>query len=361
MKEVTKEFGIDVNDGKFRCVNRSDHHSFYLYEFKDTKPASSATSFHFALGERVVPTKEILCDETQCLVTLDLEFTTVSVAEKAVEEGVDETAKITAKIAAQFVAKRLATEVTELLKATATTGFNLDDVLTQVDKMSSVPVTTIDIDAVPTADIKAQAVKKMLPAASKVPENMFSELILHQVKEVAERMGFIVASNTSVVGKDKTKPFSQYYKSRPDFVVYHPKQTVAWVIQPTVQADKEEMDVEQDNAHATISAGVAEFKLKVGDNLGQLLAGMEKVAGDVAYEVLRKDIPAAEKAFETINIYGLLCDFTIRECQVYKLELDFVNTKSTLSKGDEDVPLATAISRLIATLQSATETNGYKY
>ena len=47
-----------------------------------------------------------------------------------------------------------------------------------------------------------------------------------------------------------------------------------------------ELDEEPD---VTLKGGMTEHKLKVKDTLGQLLGGMEKIAGDVAYRHLRND------------------------------------------------------------------------
>ena len=69
----------------------------------------------------------------------------------------------------------------------------------------------------------------------------------------------------------------------------------------------------------TIKAGVTKHKLKVRDNVGQSFTGMNKAAGHAAYMHIGRDIPIAVKSFEIIEIYGLLCDYGTRKCEVYKL------------------------------------------
>ena len=113
----------------------------------------------------------------------------------------------------------------------------------------------------------------------------------------------------------------------------------------------EEMDEEPDQAqYVTITAGIMEQKMKVKDDVGQLLGRMDKVAGHAAYMHLRRRLSVAEKEFDIIEIYGLLCDYGTRKCTKY---INFLKNKSTLLCGAEDVCLATGISRLLATLQSA--------
>ena len=80
---------------------------------------------------------------------------------------------------------------------------------------------------------------------------------------------------------------------------------------------------------------MTEHKLDLKDAVGQLLAGMEKVAADLAHRHLRKDLPVAKRSFQFIQVYGLLCDLRTRKCRAYKLEMDFINHRSRLLEGLE--------------------------
>ena len=328
LKELTKDRRVDVQSGEFMIVSTdADHNLFYLYQFEKSKVANQAKKIDFIVADQSVPTRTILSDESRRshLVSIDLELTTMSDAEKARKEA--------CKTALEIGAKCVLTEVSKLFTTTLTTTYDPATVLAQ-----------IDIDSLVASMVAAAPAISPVPVT--VPENMCNRMVQYEVTRVAKGMGFTVKSNTSV-GDTETQPFSQYYRSRPDLIIYDKEVPAAVVVHTTVQT--EEMD-EQDHPHVTISAGVAECKLRVGNNVGQLLAGMDKAAGDVAYEHLTKNIPAAKKKFDIIEIYGLLCDYATRSSQVYKLQLNFLKNTSTLLQGNEEVPLATGMTGILATL-----------
>ena len=90
------------------------------------------------------------------------------------------------------------------------------------------------------------------------------------------------------------------------------------------------------------------------DATGQLLAGMEKVARDVAFRHLRSSLPLAKKAFTIIEVCGLLCEYATQTCKVYKLEMDFKKRRSILKSGKEELSL---VSRLLGTLYESQRNN----
>ena len=96
---------------------------------------------------------------------------------------------------------------------------------------------------------------------------------------------------------------------------------------------------------------MSEQKLKVKDNVRQLLPGMDKASGHIAFKHLSKNIPVAEKSFEFIQVYGLLCDFETRRCKVYELVMNFSKGESNLMRGEEELDISTAMSRLSTTLK----------
>ena len=186
-----------------------------------------------------------------------------------------------------------------------------------------------------------------------IPETMLNEMVKCQVQKEAESMGFVVASNTSTIDNALIQG-SQYFNSRPDLTIYHSGKSVAYVIQGTQTDEETGEEMDEEPHKVTITAGgVTEQKLKVKDDLGQLLRGMDKVAGHAAYMHLRRRLPIAEKVFDIIQVFGLLCYYGTRKCKAYKLMIDFLKKRSTLFYGAEDVCLATGISRLFATLKSA--------
>ena len=78
LKEATKDYGINIDDGEFRIISSDVTHAFYLYQLKNSKPASKARQIHFSVVTEEVSTSTILCDEGDCLVTIDLDLTTKS-------------------------------------------------------------------------------------------------------------------------------------------------------------------------------------------------------------------------------------------------------------------------------------------
>ena len=86
------------------------------------------------------------------------------------------------------------------------------------------PVTTIGAEAVQIP------VVQLPPLPYHIPETMFNEMVQYQVGIKAESMGFTIDNVLT--------PFSRYFNSRPDLSIYHPKKSVAYVVQAT-QPDKE--------------------------------------------------------------------------------------------------------------------------
>ena len=84
--------------------------------------------------------------------------------------------------------------------------------------------------------------------------------------------------------------------------------------------------------------------------LPQLLANMEKVAGDVAWYWLKFGC-IAQKVFKHIVILGLAIDFQKRYSLAYKLKIDFDLGVSTMYIGREELTLEDGINRLFASLE----------
>ena len=120
---------------------------------------------------------------------------------------------------------------------------------------------------------KAAVLNRSIP----LPEVMYNELVFSQVEQEAMRMGLTVVTNKCRVDDASlTKNVSVYAKSRPEVVIFDWDTLVTYVVQGvTTELESEEKDM-------IIQGGMTENKLLIKTNLGQLLAGMEKVAGDIA-------------------------------------------------------------------------------
>ena len=71
---------------------------------------------------------------------------------------------------------------------------------------------------------------------------------------------------------------------------------------------------------------------------------MGKVAGDLAIMYLQSDVPDEAIEFHYIELIGLTC-------RVYKLEMDFLKSKSTLFCGEHELQLNNALNRLILEME----------
>ena len=148
-----------------------------------------------------------------------------------------------------------------------------------------------------------------------VPEVMYNELFFSQVKEEATKMGYTVVTNKCNISDSDlaiVSTPSRYSLSKPDLVIYHSEELVGYVIHaPVDEEPNEELNEEPD---VTLSAGVTENKLDIeSQKLGQLLAGMEKVAGDIAFlHLSQAGIPFIKRKFKFIQVYGLQVNHTFK-------------------------------------------------
>lgn len=78
---------------------------------------------------------------------------------------------------------------------------------------------------------------------------------------------------------------------------------------------------------------------------GQLVAEMEKTAGEVAAHYVN----TRNEEFTIIQIFGCYVDLSIKgqECEVWMLEMNFKSQKTKLVKGTEILGLEDATNRII--------------
>ena len=117
---------------------------------------------------------------------------------------------------------------------------------------------------------------------------------------------------------------------------------------------EEEGEQEREPEQALIGAN-SENKFKARDVLGKLLGGMEKIAGDLAYEYIHSS--AKFQQFNKIQLTGLVLDYSEDECEVYELTMDFEENLSTLHSGQQKLCVSDAANRLISILKSAHKKN----
>ena len=330
IKAATKHCAIDLTGGIFRCINATEEngilYQFNLYTFGTSKSASKANMTDFTLTKDKVDVSEILCDVDQQMVHIDLSLTTVSSA-NAVASAIASATASASTIAAYDMMLNL---VKETVEETHVHFSALTDKLVQYRRQEEL------------ASVKQPA---LALESFQLPEDAYNAVVYSQVSRKATSLGFTVVANESVV--ETSGKCSQYHHSRPDLIIFHQEKLHGYVVHAAIPEEPSEPD----ECDLSLRGAVGESKLRMHDNCGQLVAEMDKVAGSIAEMHLCKNIKATEKKFRFIEVYGLLCDYSRKTCQVYKLKMDFKLYVSTLYEGRQELSLDEGISRLLATLK----------
>ena len=100
-----------------------------------------------------------------------------------------------------------------------------------------------------------------------------------------------------------------------------------------------------------IKGGITEDVMSLKDKR-QLLASMEKLAGDLAFECLKLGCQ-----FEAIIILGLIINFNKEICEVFELTMNFLNKQSNFKIGYETLPINDAINQMITALETPSAVN----
>ena len=139
-----------------------------------------------------------------------------------------------------------------------------------------------------------------------LPEVATNHVMWSRLYLTAVGMGYDVIENKSSIAKVDDCHYnpqaSKYYLSRPDIVLYKPKKLCAYINIVNV-------DDEIQSRQTILRGAVSENKLKLSDDssktMGQLLAEMEKVAGDSASMYLMDAaVPDEKKDFRYIELMG---------------------------------------------------------
>ena len=267
-----------------------------------------------------------------------------------------------------FVLKRKVTGVDSILSPIATTAmylhvdFEIIRRRTYLEQISIYRETLSQLSACLESATSEEAMKivKSLDAAmeanSKIPplhlgEYAINQLICEQIADTAKSKGYIVRTNKSVFNVSCTNKVSKYF-SRPDLVIYHPNRLRASIITAPCEEEPEESSHPSDEIepNVTIRGGTTEHKQDISgtkDIMGQLLAGMEKVAGEIALEYIQtSDSPI----FTKIEVYGLIVDLEKQVCTAHKLSMDLDTNSSSLKSSAEELGFSEGINRLLETL-----------
>lgn len=234
-------------------VARMFEPAFYYFKFSETaKPASQSTVTDFNFITTDVNTDEILPPTQERHVTIQFRLYTESQVKQIVQDTFQEMAGLLS-IPDQEPSQVLVQIQHKIKEAT-----------------SAIPA---------------------LPKPYDFPESAMN-VVVKQVVEFCEQHQYRVYSEQSTITTIGNRQASRYYTSKPDLVVYSPKKLRGVVI-------VKEEETEEENL------AFAEGEPKK-DILGQLLAGMEKVAGDITFEYLSR--PDSQR-FCKIKVTGLVIDY----------------------------------------------------
>ena len=132
---------------------------------------------------------------------------------------------------------------------------------------------------------------------------------------------------------------TRYAKSRPDTMLLKLATVVAT---PTPEATPE-----AEEEISSIKGATTENKLHLkGDQVGQTIAGAEKMAGEIALEYMKK----TGEPLRFIDVISLLMDFHERTAQVFKLCVSFRPNQSKIYKGNESLGISDALNRVVCLL-----------
>ena len=158
----------------------------------------------------------------------------------------------------------------------------------------------------------------------------------------AEEMGYTVTTNTSSIPGICNSHSTKYFNSRPDLAMY--------------KGDRMYIVMGKPSEESTQKGGMTENKNKIEKNKndveGQLLVGMEKMAGDLAYQQLQSGRDPKQKRYQHIKIYGLVVDYASFTSKAYQLNMDFVAKCSILYTSLQELNLNMGVNRLISCLKS---------
>ena len=90
---------------------------------------------------------------------------------------------------------------------------------------------------------------------------------------------------------------------------------------------------DSDESEVVLTAGATGNAQEKPNKLPQLLAGMEKIAGDLAISYLQ----SGSNIFQQIWIFRLIIDYKADSCKMYKLEINFIEKYSKLHQCDKVV------------------------
>lgn len=318
MEQAKKGCTTFLANGKFirQCMCKTE--GVYLYEFASSQAANKAKSDDFAIKHVKVSVDDIVAPVDEYIVKIDMFVFSPSAVEEMIKKVVEVKSQID----------------------------NLPSLLSDED--------TIESRIRPLSSKLMSAVEEVRDVHCQldIGEVGYSNLIYERITKVAKGKGYIVKSNKSVVSRN-VRRYSMYCTSRPDLVIYHPSKLVLGSIVAAEQSEQcrnDECDDEDPTTTLMYTGGITENTNS--DVIGQLLGGMEKLAGELAHEYIKS---AENPIFHVMELYGL-CIYLGeggKYCTAHKLVMDFRDHRSTLysSREGDELSVEDGVNRLLAALE----------
>ena len=190
-----------------------------------------------------------------------------------------------------------------------------------------------------------------------ISELALTNCLTVQLKKCGHFQDFIVTTQNA---KKAPFHFSKYGLSREDVVLYHKKKYVRDKhVEGAVLSgygEYEESDSEEYLTY-TLEGATAEVKLSRSSSytshtslvntpeIAQLIAGMEKLAGDLAFCAMTST-QRSPVLFTGTTIFGVLMNYGSKRSILVKLNIDFVKRFSSFYVSTDDVDINDALDRL---------------
>ena len=281
--------------------------------------------------------------KAESMIYVDLRLTTISQATKAATEAAT---KAVTKAVLEAITQ-FGTSLCDTIKS-KTEALNNSEVIEIIESQASALQTVCC--TVPSCALS------LSPQRLSLGELTNNQILCKAVAAKAQEMGYSVKMNTSAISGSCNSRSSKYYNSRPDLAVYKGGRIYVLMRKPSEDEDtstSESTTEDTSTSESILKGGIAENKNELKRDIeGQLLGGIEKMAGDLAYLQLQEDVDNPEQIrFNHIMIYGLVIDYENLTTKAYHLDMNFVEKRSTLYTGKEELDLNTGVNRLIACLE----------
>ena len=358
-KTMEVGFRYEQPEGRFKLIVTTDKELVFAFHFKNSEAANKAKSLDFSgVREMEVETEVILpelkVNDFHYFLVTELRFMllTENDYDVAVEARVE---AVKARIEAGFNARieagvkagieaaieaGIETRVQAGIEAGVKAGI---EAATTTPPLEAATVVEQPLQEAECLEEGAKVIKKQRLIRSEMACN---DILQDVLSAKLEEFGFECVGNSAL----SHVPMSKYFNSRPDLVIYHREKLLAATAVIDNETNDEEdtlMGAATNDEDDTLMGVVTENKKNSATVEAQLLAGMEKVAGELIYKHFRKK---SGEVVNKIEIYGLIITYP-DTFKVHLLKMDFVSNSCCVHVGREPLTMADGFNRLVTQLK----------